>query len=57
MSEPFPEGATNATLAPPFIGVATTDVGVSGIVAGVTAEDEAEAGDVPAAFTALTVKV
>ena len=55
--DPLPAGATKATLAPPFMGVATTDVGVSGIVAGVTEADADEAMDVPAAFTAFTVKV
>ena len=50
-------GAINATLACAFPAVATTLVGASGTVAGVTATDAVDATDEPAALVATTAKV
>jgi hypothetical protein len=50
-------GATNATLAEVFPAVATTPVGAPGTVAGVTADEAADATELPTAVVAITVKV
>ena len=50
-------GATNATLAEVFPAVATTPVGAPGTVAGVTADEAADAKELPTAVVASTVKV
>ena len=57
MSEPFDDGALNATEAEVLPRVATAFVGAPGIVAGVTAAEAAEDGPVPTAVVAVTVKV
>ena len=54
---PFDTGGENATIARPSRGLAATFVGAPGTLAGVTAFDGADAGPVPAAFVAVTVKV
>jgi hypothetical protein len=57
---PVLDGATKATLAEAFPAVATTLVGAPGTVAageGVTADDAAEAAELPTAFVATTVNV
>jgi hypothetical protein len=54
---PLLAGAVNATDAWVLPGVATGEVGAPGTVAGVTAEDAAEADPVPALLVAVTVKV
>ena len=55
---PVLDGATKATLAEAFPAVATTLVGASAAVAaGVTADDAAEAAELPTAFVATTVNV
>jgi hypothetical protein len=50
-------GAIHEMLADRTLAVAVTDVGASGVVAGVTAADAALAGESPAVFVATTVKV
>jgi hypothetical protein len=51
-------GASQPTVASPSPGVALTPVGGPGtVVAGVTVFDGVEAGPLPTAFAALTVKV
>ena len=54
---PLEAGAAQVTAACAFPAVALTDVGAPGAVAGVTLLDAAEAGPVPMAFVAVTVKV
>jgi hypothetical protein len=54
---PLDSGAVQETRAEALAGVATTPVGGSGTVAGVTGDDGVEAGPVPTAFVAVTVKV
>ena len=57
---PLLVGATKATLAVTFPAVAATLVGAPGTVAagaGVTADDAAEAAELPTAFVATTVNV
>ena len=50
-------GATNVTVAEAFPAVATTPVGASGAVAGVTAVEVSEEAEEPTVFSATTVKV
>ena len=50
-------GAVHETLADRTPAVAVTDVGASGVVAGVTVADAELAGELPALFVATTVKV
>ena len=54
---PLSVGATKATLAERLPAVATTPVGASGTVAGVTAAEAAEAAEGPTELVATTVKV
>jgi len=54
---PLTVGAVQVTTALVFPGVAVTDVGAPGGAAGITAADGADAGPVPMAFVAVTVKV
>ena len=54
---PFDTGAFQVTVASAFPGVALTLVGAPGIVRGVMDVDSTDAGELPAAFTAITVKV
>ncbi len=54
---PLLTGAENVTTASPFPAVAVPIVGASGVVAGTTALDTAEAVLVPTAFVAVTVNV
>jgi hypothetical protein len=54
---PVDAGAVHPTTADESPGVAVTDVGGPGVVAGVTAFDEAEEGPAPAALVAVTVNV
>jgi hypothetical protein len=54
---PLDAGAVKLTITCALPAVAITVVGVPGTVAGVTAGDAAEAGLVPFAFVAVTVKV
>jgi hypothetical protein len=54
---PVLAGAVHDTLACAFAGLATTPVGAPGTVRGLTAAEAVEAGPVPAAFVAVTVKV
>ena len=54
---PLLAGATNATLAEVFPAVATTPVGAPGTVTGITADEAADATELPTAFVATTVKV
>ena len=54
---PLLAGTVQLTAADPTPAVATTPVGASGTVIGVTAADAWDAGPVPAAFTAATVNV
>ena len=54
---PLLAGAVHDTAACPLPATAVTAVGEPGIVVGVTAVLGAEAGEVPAAFVAVTVKV
>ncbi len=54
---PSDDGTAKLTLACPFPAVAATDVGGPGTVRGVTAAEGADAGPVPTAFDAVTVKV
>ena len=60
MGEPFAAGAVNETVAEAFPAVATTALGAPGTAAaadGVTLLDAADAGLVPMALVAVTVKV
>jgi hypothetical protein len=57
MSEPLSTGADQLTIADSFPAVADTPLGVSGTLAGVTAEEADEGGELPRLFTAWTVKV
>jgi hypothetical protein len=50
-------GAAKDTSACPFPGVADTDVGASGTVAGVAEEEAEDATESPTLFVATTVKV
>ena len=50
-------GATNVTVAEVFPAVATTPVGASGAVAGVTEDEGSEEAEGPTVFVATTVKV
>jgi len=50
-------GAVNATIACPFLGVTVPIVGAPGGPAGVTLAEGDDAGPVPAAFVAVSVKV
>ena len=52
-----PTDATQATVASPSAATAATPVGAIGISSGTTTALAADAGDVPAEFTAFTVKV
>ena len=54
---PSDVGGVQVTVALPFPGVATTFVGVPGVVRGVMALDGVEGGPLPAAFVATTVNV
>ncbi len=54
---PLKEGGDQLTIADAFSGVASTAVGASGTVAGVTAKEGAEDGESPRLFLATTVKV
>ena len=54
---PSDAGAAKLTKACIFPAVALTFVGASGTVAGVTLLESADAGPVPIAFVAFTVKV
>ena len=55
---PLLNGATKATLAEATPAVATTLVGApAAVAAGVTADDAAEAAELPTAFVATTVNV
>ena len=54
---PFDDGAAHETVAWAFPAVAVTEAGASGTVAGVTGADGADAGPVPFALIAFTVKV
>jgi len=54
---PLFAGAVHETFADRTPAVAMTDVGASGVVAGVTAADAALASELPALFVATTVKV
>jgi len=54
---PLEAGGVNTTLACPTPGVALFITGAPGNAAGLTARERAEAGPVPTAFVALTVKV
>jgi hypothetical protein len=54
---PFDAGAVKLTVACPLPGVAVPIVGAPGSVAGVTLLDGADAGLVPFALVAVTVKV
>jgi len=54
---PFDAGGANATPACVFPATAMTIVGAPGTVPGVTLFDGADAGPVPTAFVAATVKV
>jgi hypothetical protein len=51
------EGGDQVTIADAFPGVADTDVGAPGSVAGVTAKEGAEDGESPRLFLATTLKV
>jgi len=57
IDDPLFAGAVKLTLAPPFIGVATGDIGALGRFAGVTDDDGADAVPIPAAVIAWTVNV
>jgi hypothetical protein len=50
-------GAAKDTIACVLPGVADTEVGASGTVAGVTGEDAKESAELPTLFVATTVKV
>jgi hypothetical protein len=54
---PFEVGAVQVTVACALPPLAETVVGAPGTVAGVTAADGPDAGPVPFAFAAVTVKV
>ena len=54
---PFDAGGVNAIVACPMPGVAVPIVGAPGTAAGVTLFEGADAGPVPNALVALTVKV
>jgi hypothetical protein len=54
---PLLDGAVHETVAWLLPAVAVTDVGAPGTVTGVTALDGDDAGPVPTAFVAVTVKV
>ncbi len=54
---PLSAGAMNVTVACAVPAVALTPVGAPGTVVGVTAFDAADAGPVPMALVAVTVKV
>jgi hypothetical protein len=54
---PLDAGAVQLTVACAFPPLAVTPVGAPGTVAGVTDAEGAEAGPVPTAFDAVTVKV
>jgi hypothetical protein len=54
---PFDDGAAQLTVACALPAVAVTPVGAPGTVAGATEFDGAEAGPVPTALVAVTVKV
>ena len=54
---PFDAGAVKVSVAWAFPAVAVPIVGAPGTPAGVTLFDGADAGPVPAAFVAVTVKV
>ena len=54
---PFDAGGVKETVACPLPGVALPIVGAPGSVAGVTLLEAAEAGPVPLALLAVTVKV
>jgi hypothetical protein len=54
---PFDVGVVKLTIARVLPGVAVAPVGAPGTVAGVTGLDDADAGPVPTAFVAVTVKV
>jgi hypothetical protein len=54
---PLDAGAVQLTVACPFPATAVTPVGAPGTRAGVTGLEGSEAGPVPAALDAVTVKV
>jgi hypothetical protein len=54
---PFEAGAVHDTVAWPLPAVANTPVGAPGTVMGVTLFEAAEAGPLPAALVAVTLKV
>jgi hypothetical protein len=54
---PFDAGAVKLTVAWALPAVADTAVGAPGTLAGVTLFETADAGPLPAAFAAVTVKV
>lgn len=54
---PFDAGALHEIAASVFPGVANTLVGASGMVRGVTAVDARDEAELPAALSAMTVKV
>ena len=57
IAEPPVAGAVQLTVACSFPRVAETDVGASGVVAGVTGSDGEEGAELPTPFLANTVKV
>ena len=54
---PFPAGALNVTVACAFPAIAMPMTGAPGTVAGVTALEAEDAGPLPTALVAITVKV